>query len=109
MDRCVRHPFELAEDGCARCGLLFCGECLVYSFGPKKPPFCIPCAVAAAGVRSTAGSRPAVTGRALRQAEAEVRRSSRFFGRKRRDVPDPMGMADDSADNAADDIESLQE
>ena len=88
MDRCDRHPFEVAEDVCDRCGLTFCSDCLVYSFGPKKPPFCIPCAVAAAGVRTTAGSRPQVSGRAMRQAQAEMRKASKFLGgRRRRDVP----------------------
>jgi hypothetical protein len=57
--RCDKHLFEAAEDRCGRCGFEFCGECLVYSFGAKRPPFCIPCAVAAAGIRSSAGGRPA--------------------------------------------------
>ena len=52
--RCDKHLFESAEDRCGRCGFEFCGECLVYSFGLKKPPLCIPCAVVAAGIRSNA-------------------------------------------------------
>ena len=56
--RCERHLFDQAIDLCGRCGAEFCNDCLVYSFGPKKPPFCLPCAVEAAGVRSGAGSRP---------------------------------------------------
>ena len=56
--RCERHLFDQAIDLCARCGAEFCNDCLVYSFGPKKPPFCLPCAVEAAGVRSGAGFRP---------------------------------------------------
>src|SRR5205085_12691913 len=106
MDRCDRHPFELAEDGCARCGLLLCGECLVYSFGPKKPPFCIPCAVAAAGVRTTAGSRPPVSSRALKQATAELRGSSRLFGRRRRDADMTADMGA-GYDESVDDVEPL--
>jgi hypothetical protein len=39
--------------------LEFCGECLVYAFGLKKPPLCIPCAVVAAGIRSNAAPPPA--------------------------------------------------
>jgi hypothetical protein len=58
--RCERHLFEQADDLCQRCGAEFCQDCLVYSFGPKKPPFCLPCAVEAAGVRRGASFRPAM-------------------------------------------------
>jgi len=57
-NRCRRHPFEEAEDLCGHCGLPFCGECLVDAFGPKKPPMCIACAVAVAGIRASAGRTP---------------------------------------------------
>jgi hypothetical protein len=57
--RCERHLFDQAIDLCGRCGQEFCPDCLVYSFGPTKPPFCLPCAVEAAGVRQGAGFRPA--------------------------------------------------
>jgi len=57
--RCERHLFDQATDLCSRCGCEFCQDCLVYSFGEKKPPFCLPCAVEAAGVRQGAGFRPA--------------------------------------------------
>ena len=56
--RCAKHQFEAAGDVCRACGNEFCPECLVYSFGPDKPPFCIACALAAAGVRTTAGNAP---------------------------------------------------
>lgn len=56
--RCERHEFDAAVDLCARCHREFCAACLVYSFGPKKPPFCLPCAVEVAGVRAGAGFRP---------------------------------------------------
>ena len=51
---CNRHPFEYAENVCSSCGIAFCHDCLVYPRGPKKPPLCVPCAIAAAGVRSSA-------------------------------------------------------
>jgi hypothetical protein len=80
--RCDKHLFEAAEDQCGKCGYEFCADCLVYSFGAKKPPFCIPCAVAAAGVRSTAGNRPMADARELRTLKKE-RRSA--FRRARRE------------------------
>ena len=48
---CDRHPFDEAHAACRVCGRTFCEPCLVYSFGPKRPPFCVPCALEAAGVR----------------------------------------------------------
>ena len=51
---CSRHSFEYAENVCSSCGSAFCHDCLVYPRGPKKPPLCVPCAIAAAGVRSSA-------------------------------------------------------
>ena len=59
--RCERHQFDRAVDRCGRCGLEFCSTCIVYSFGPKKPPFCLPCAVSTAGVRANAAATPPMT------------------------------------------------
>jgi|GEM_PF-1780276 len=84
--RCTKHLFESAEDRCGKCGLEFCGECLVYAFGPKRPPYCIPCAVAAAGIRAAAGNRPAVPKRELKRLEKERAASLRRFRRGRRDT-----------------------
>jgi hypothetical protein len=76
MSTCEKHTFEVAEGLCRRCGHEFCGRCLVYSFGPKKPPFCVSCAILAAGVRSTAGIAPRTSGRELkRELRAQRKRS----------------------------------
>jgi hypothetical protein len=84
-ERCARHQFEAAVDRCRQCGNTFCGECLVYAFGEKQPPFCIPCALAASGVRSNAARQPAMAKKELRRRqraeariaeEAEVRSES---------------------------------
>lgn len=48
---------EPATGECRNCHGTFCARCLVYSFGPKKPPFCVGCALVASGVRN--GSRRA--------------------------------------------------
>jgi hypothetical protein len=86
--RCDKHLFEAAEDVCGKCGYEFCGECLVYSFGAKKPPFCIPCAVAAAGIRSNAGVRPIADARQLKALRKE-RRSAERKARRERVIPEP--------------------
>jgi hypothetical protein len=85
--RCDKHLFESAEDMCGRCGYEFCGECLVYAFGTKKPPLCISCAVAAAGIRSSAGNRPVVTRNEMRQ----IRRERRAEARRARKQQAPAG------------------
>jgi len=51
MAGCNTHPFDEAEDSCRACKRQYCTNCLVYAFGPSKPPFCVPCALEAAGLR----------------------------------------------------------
>lgn len=68
-NRCTTHQFELAEAMCRNCGDLYCSECLVYSFGPKKPPYCIACALAASGVRSNASKRPKLSRREFKRRQ----------------------------------------
>jgi hypothetical protein len=67
----------MAEDLCRECGRPYCSECLVYAFGPKKPPLCLSCAIAAAGVRKHAGRSRAMSKRELRQRTRERRRVRR--------------------------------
>ena len=69
--RCEKHIFEESEDRCGNCGQEFCAECLVYAFGPKKPPLCIPCAVSKAGIRSTAANTPVVSRREMKAMQRE--------------------------------------
>lgn len=76
-DRCFRHQFEESEAMCRHCGERFCSECLVYSFGPKKPPFCIACALAASGVRAHASKRPRLSRREQRRVEKEAKQAAR--------------------------------
>jgi hypothetical protein len=75
--RCFLHSFEPAEARCRNCGSEFCNECLVYAFGAAKPPFCVGCALAAAGVRANAGRPPTMSRRDLRRMEKERRREER--------------------------------
>lgn len=68
---CDKHPHEVGVAHCRRCGHAWCSTCLVYAFGPKKPPFCMSCAMVAGGVRS-ANALPALSKRQLK-AQAKAR------------------------------------
>ena len=94
--RCAKHQFEAAESVCRACGNEFCGECLVYSFGPKKPPFCVACALAAAGVRTTAGNRPVKPKKELKKETRARRKEARASLRNRTaNVEIEWSMAED--------------
>lgn len=54
--RCTKHSFEVAVAQCRSCSEPFCDDCLVYTYGPSSPPFCVPCALVAAGVRRVTGA-----------------------------------------------------
>ena len=69
--RCDRHQFDRSVDRCGRCGGEFCSNCVVYSFGPKRPPFCLPCAVTLGGVRSKAARGPALSRRERKTLERQ--------------------------------------
>jgi hypothetical protein len=87
---CYVHNFELAETRCRNCGNEFCNECLVFAFGAGKPPYCVACALAAAGVRSNAGRQPTMSRRELRRLEKERRRADR----RKSDEPGPRVEVD---------------
>jgi hypothetical protein len=58
LESCGKHPHERGVAICRRCGHPWCSTCLVYSFGPKKPPYCMSCAMVAGGVKSAAPLPP---------------------------------------------------
>ena len=72
MSHCIRHYEEPMEAECRTCGRPFCGRCLVFAFGPNKPPYCVGCALTASGVRNqhrvpvAAPAKPTVDKRAVR-------------------------------------------
>jgi hypothetical protein len=70
---CNRHSFEYAENVCSRCGIAFCHDCLVYPRGPKKPPLCVPCAISAAGVRSSARNQSNLSRREVKKRVREAK------------------------------------
>ncbi len=49
--RCGVHNFARAAGHCRACRDAYCNECLVYPFGQRRPPYCVGCALVAAGVR----------------------------------------------------------
>jgi len=72
-EQCEIHPFEGADDRCGACGRTYCIECIVYPFGPRKPPMCKSCAISASGIRKHANRAPVASRRQLKQ-EARARR-----------------------------------
>src|SRR5918995_4645666 len=84
LDSCRKHPHEMGIALCRRCGGSWCSTCLVYAFGPKKPPYCMSCAMVAGGVRTSA-SLPAMPKRQLKaqmkaikaQQKAEAKAAAR--------------------------------
>lgn len=78
---CDKHLFERRERNCRSCGGEFCGECLVYAYGPKKPPYCVSCALAAAGVRSSAARPVTRSRREMRREAKEARRAEKLAAR----------------------------
>ena len=81
MSFCVRHYEEPIADTCRTCRNDFCSRCLVYAFGPGKPPYCVGCALTASGVRSNRqqivvhhAPEPRRPSRAERKAEKAARK-----------------------------------
>lgn len=75
---CEKHVFEATEGLCRTCGGEFCGDCLVYAYGRKKPPFCVACALSAGGVRSSAARPQVRSKREVRQELKEQRRRAKL-------------------------------
>ena len=63
----------IPENVCSKCGIAFCHDCLVYPRGPKKPPLCVPCAIAAAGVRSSARNQSNLSRREVKKRVREAK------------------------------------
>jgi len=49
MARCHTHGVESSTGTCRSCLREYCEDCLVYSYGRAKAPYCIRCALVAAG------------------------------------------------------------
>jgi hypothetical protein len=93
-ESCGKHPHEKGIELCRRCGHAWCGSCLVYSFGPKKPPYCMSCAMLAGGVRTSA-TLPEMS-RKERKMRLKALRDEARAARDAELIPDPEGEpADD--------------
>lgn len=101
---CVRHFEEPVMALCRTCGQPYCSRCLVFAFGPKKPPYCVSCALTASGVRVTnKAAVPVVSDpdsvpandqrveRAARRAQKAAARAAAKEAKKRRGDGPPPG------------------
>jgi len=85
VNHCMRHFEEPIAGTCASCCHPFCRRCLVYAFGPKKPAYCVGCALAEAGVRQGARGRATTVvppDRKLVKAERRAQRDALKLERK---------------------------
>lgn len=98
MNHCIRHFEEPIAAICGSCSQPFCRRCLVYAFGPKKPPYCVGCALAEAGVRQNARSHGPValapdrgTIKAQRKAQREALKLERRHARLAKKATSELG------------------
>ena len=99
LDSCGKHPHEMGVALCRRCGGSWCSSCLVYAFGPKKPPFCMSCAMFAGGVRSTA-SRPAMNRKQLKLQEKAIKAEAKAAAKAAKRPRDEPAEAEVEAEAA---------
>jgi hypothetical protein len=88
MESCARHPHEHGAALCRRCGDSWCRDCLVYSFGANKPPFCMSCAMVAGGVKSV--GRPAMAKKELRARMKAERQLAKAAAKAARGAASPQ-------------------
>jgi hypothetical protein len=85
MSSCTKHPHEPMMATCRRCAQPWCATCLVHTYGPTKPPYCIACAMVASGVR-TNGAPPAATRKELKARAKEAKRAAKEAKRAAREA-----------------------
>lgn len=96
-ESCVRHPMNVTEFACGRCGHDFCPQCVVFPYGLGKPPMCITCALQIGGISRRESGRPKLSRREIRQRVKERKRvtvtrselHSSGAARPAEDLPDP--------------------
>jgi hypothetical protein len=75
--RCIKHNFDDAVGSCRTCANEFCRQCLVFPHGSKKPPLCVECALARAGVRTQAVQRSVIQRRTYEATAREQAAAAR--------------------------------
>ena len=97
VESCDKHPHEKGVALCRRCGYSWCGSCLVYSFGPKRPPYCMSCAMLAGGVKTTA-SKPAMPKKELKARMRAVKAAAKAGGEPESTEPTESGESSESGE-----------
>jgi hypothetical protein len=96
---CTKHPHEAATGLCRRCGHGWCSTCLVFAHGPKKPAYCMSCAMVAGGVKSS-GALPAMPKRQLkaqmRAMKAEAKAEAKAAAKAAKDAKSAPAEAPDA-------------
>jgi hypothetical protein len=104
LDSCHKHPHEMGVTLCRRCGQSWCSTCLVYSYGPKKPPYCMSCAMVAGGVRTSA-TLPAMSRKQLkaqmRALKAETKAATKVATKAAEDEPQPHAETETETETEA--------
>ena len=77
MAHCMRHYEEPVVAHCRTCNRPYCSRCLVYSFGPDKPPYCVGCALTASGVRNKPQAVAMASADAVPAGDRRVERAQR--------------------------------
>lgn len=77
MTHCMRHYEEPVVAHCRTCARPYCSRCLVFSFGPDKPPYCVGCALNASGVRNKNKPVPVMAAAAEPTVDRRLERATR--------------------------------
>ncbi len=101
-NHCMRHFEEPYVAHCRTCERPFCGRCLVFAFGPDKPPYCIGCALSASGVRNkgvkpVVAAAPKVDKRDERYRKREERRAAKADAKAAKEAAKAAAPAADAA------------
>jgi hypothetical protein len=75
MFGCAKHTGVISSGSCGQCGLEYCEDCLVFPFGTNKPPMCVGCALAFAGVRHKGAAKPRVPKQRVSWSERRRRKN----------------------------------
>ncbi len=101
LEACGKHPHERGAALCRRCGHPWCTTCLVYAFGPKKPPYCMSCAMVAGGVKSSSSLPPMPKRQLKAQMRAMKAEAKAAAKAAKADAPVPVEVQEPVVEDAA--------